>query len=284
MIDPNWKKYFYFSTKELKGLLVLGFILLGSVLVSQLFPSKNQFSTNNQSKIKTKLFKFDPNKIDSQEAILLGIPEKQVRSLMHYREKGGRFKNKDDFARLYGLTNETFQLLRPYIVMIEDRSNLYNNYYDGHKQYRYKYKPNQKFDKAVEKGKMNLNSINEQEWMSITALPLSLIKRIIAYKKYLGVYTSIHQLNKVYGMSDTSYQMLKGYLYVQNEQHELVNANALSFNDWKKLNLFSDRQIWEILRMRRGNNGQISWSELVVSFDLTETEAKMLKSKVHLSD
>jgi DNA uptake protein ComE-like DNA-binding protein len=284
MIDPNWKKYFYFSTKELKGLLVLGFILLGSVLVSQLFPSKNQFNSTNQAKIKPKLFKFDPNKIDSQGAILLGIPEKQVRSLMHYREKGGRFKNKDDFARLYGLTNETFQLLRPYIVMIEDRSKLYNDTYYGYKQYRYKYKPNQKFDNTVEKGKMNLNSINEQEWVSITALPLSIIKRIIAYKKYLGVYTSIHQLNKVYGMSDTSYQMLKGYLYVQNKQNELVNANALSFNDWKKLNLFSDRQIWEILRMKRGNNGQISWSELVVSFDLAETDAKMLRSKIQLSD
>jgi len=282
MIDPNWKKYFYFSTKELKGILVLGFILLGSVLVSQFFPSKNQFSATYQAKIQHKLFRFDPNKIDSQGAILLGIPEKQVRSLMHYREKGGRFKNKDDFARLYGLTNETFQLLRPYIVMMEDHSKLNNDTYYGHKQY--KYKPNQQFDNTEQKGKMNLNSINELEWVSITTLPLSLIKRIIAYKKYLGVYTSIHQLNKVYGMSDTTYQMLKGYLYVQNKQHELVNANALSFNDWKKLNLFSDRQIWEILRMKKGNNGQISWSELVVSFDLTETEAKMLKSKIQLSD
>jgi DNA uptake protein ComE-like DNA-binding protein len=261
---------------------VLGFILLGSVLVSQFFPSKNQFSATYQAKIQHKLFRFDPNKIDSQGAILLGIPEKQVRSLMHYREKGGRFKNKDDFARLYGLTNETFQLLRPYIVMMEDHSKLNNDTYYGHKQY--KYKPNQQFDNTEQKGKMNLNSINELEWVSITTLPLSLIKRIIAYKKYLGVYTSIHQLNKVYGMSDTTYQMLKGYLYVQNKQHELVNANALSFNDWKKLNLFSDRQIWEILRMKKGNNGQISWSELVVSFDLTETEAKMLKSKIQLSD
>jgi DNA uptake protein ComE-like DNA-binding protein len=259
---------------------VLGFILLGSVLVSQLFPSKNQFSPTNQAIIQHKLFTFDPNKIDSQGAILLGIPEKQVRSLMHYREKGGRFKNKDDFARLYGLTDETFQLLRPYIVMIEVHPKEYNDtYYE-----RRKYKPNHIYDDKVDKGKMNLNSINEQEWASVTALPLSLIKRIIAYKKYLGVYTNIHQLNKVYGMSDTTYQMLKGYLYVQNKQNELVNANALNFNDWKKLNLFSDRQIWEILRMKKGNNGQISWSELVVSFDLTEMEAKMLKSKIQLSD
>ncbi len=284
MIDPYWKKYFYFSTKELKGIIVLGFILLGSVLVSQLFPSKHQQSELRQGIKKPVLFTFDPNIIDSQGAILLGIPEKQVRSLMHYREKGGRFKNKDDFARLYGLTAEIYQTLRPYIVMNELGRNKYFNTYYKNRNYRDKYKSNQLYDDKTDKGKMNLNSINEQEWTNHTALPLSLIKRIIAYKKYLGVYTNIHQLNKVYGMSDTTYQMLKEYLYVQNKQNELVNANALNFNDWKKLNLFTDSQIWTILRMKKGNNGQISWSELVVSFDLTEMEAKTLKSKIQLSD
>jgi hypothetical protein len=131
---------------------------------------------------------------------------------------------------------------------------------------------------------MNLNSINEQEWVKVTALPLGLVKRIIAYKKYLGVYTNLHQLNKVYGMSDTAYQILKECLYVQNKQNELINANALNFNDWKKFNLFTDKQIWTILRMKKENNGKLSWSALVESFDLTEMEAKMLKSKIQLSD
>ncbi len=284
MIDPNWKKYFYFSTKELKGLLVLGFVLLGSVLVSKLFSSKQLKNGLSQGISKPTLFTFDPNTIDSQSAILLGIPEKQVRSLMHYRDKGGRFKNKDDFARLYGLSSETYQLLRPYIVMMELRPKEYNANYNGYRQYHHKYNSNQLYDHKMDKGKMNLNSINEQEWVNITALPLGLIKRIIAYKKYLGVFTNMHQLNKVYGMNDTTYQMLKEYLYVQNMQNELVNANALNFNDWKKLNLFTDRQIWTILRMKKENNGKISWSALVESFDLTEMEAKMLKSKIRLSD
>jgi len=283
MIDPYWKKYFYFSTKELKGVLVLGFILIGSVLVSQLFPSKPQKSELSKIPNKPKLFAFDPNKIDSQGAILLGIPEKQVRSLMHYREKGGRFKNKDDFARLYGLTAEKYQILRPYIVMNEVGPNKYYDTYYKSRNYSHKYNLNHIYDKA-DKGKMNLNSINEQEWANHTPLSLSLIKRIIAYKKYLGVYTNIHQLNKVYGMSDTAYYMLKEYLYVQNKQNELVNANALNFNDWKELNLFTDRQIWTILRMKKGNNGKISLSELVVSCDLTEMEAKMLRSKIQFSD
>lgn len=284
MIDPNWKKYFYFSNKELKGILVLGFILLGSVLISKLFSSKQLQNGLSQAISNPTLFTFDPNTIDSQSAILLGISEKQVRSLMHYREKGGRFKNKDDFARLYGLSNEKYQLLRPYIVMTEVRYKDHHDNYYVNSKYDHKYKPNQLYDAKLDKGKMNLNSINEQEWVKVTALPLGLVKRIIAYKKYLGVYTNLHQLNKVYGMSDTAYQILKECLYVQNKQNELINANALNFNDWKKFNLFTDKQIWTILRMKKENNGKLSWSALVESFDLTEMEAKMLKSKIQLSD
>jgi DNA uptake protein ComE-like DNA-binding protein len=283
MIDPNWKKYFYFSNKELKGLIVLGFILLGSVLISKLFSSQQQQNGLSQGISKPTLFTFDPNKIDSQSAILLGIPEKQVRSLLHYREKGGRFKNKDDFARLYGLTAEKYQLLRPFIVIDDVHPKQYYSLKQVDRNNQY-YKYNDIYDGKEVKGKMNINSINEKEWEAITPLSIGLIKRIIAYKNYLGVYKSINQLNKVYGMNDSTFQLLRTHIYVDNKQYELPNANALNFNDWKNLNLFTERQIWTILKMKRANQGKISWSELVESFDLSEIEAKTLKSKIQLSD
>lgn len=283
MIDPAWKKYFYFSNKELKGIVVLGFILLGSVLVSQLLSKKPSVSVLGKANSQYQLFNFDPNKVDSQSAILLGIPERQVRSLLHYREKGGRFKNKDDFARLYGLTAEKYQLLRPYILMTEEHPKQYYASKQGSRNNPY-YKYNNGFDGKEVKGKMNINSINEKEWENLTPLNRGLIKRVIAYKNYLGVYKSIYQLNKVYGMDDSTFQLLRAFVYVDNKQHELPNANALNFKDWKNLNLFTDQQIWAILKMKKANQGKISWSELIVSFDLSEKEAKVLKTKIQLSD
>jgi len=85
-------------------------------------------------------------------------------------------------------------------------------------------------------------------------------------------------------MNDSTFQLLRAHIYVDNKHHELPNANALNFNDWKNLNLFTDRQIWTILKMKRANQGKISWSELVESFDLSEMEAKALKTKIQLSD
>lgn len=283
MIDPAWKKYFYFSNKELKGIVVLGFVLLGSVLVSQLLSIKPGVSDLEKVNGQYKLFNFDPNNIDSQSAILLGIPVRQVMSLLHYRAKGGRFKNKDDFARLYGLTDEKYQLLRPYIIMAEVHLKQYDTSKRGKWNYQY-YKYKNSYDGKEVKGKMNINSINEKEWASLTYLNMGLIKRIIAYKNYIGVYKSIYQLNKVYGMNDSTFQLLREHIYVDNKQHELPNANALNFNDWKNLNLFTDRQIWDILKMKRANQGKISWSELVESFDLSEIEAKALRTKIQLSD
>ena len=283
MIDPTWTKYFYFSNKELKGIVVLGFILLGSVLVSQFLPTKPTESVLDKSNSHYKLFNFDPNKVDSQTAILLGIPEKQVRLLLHYRAKGGRFKNKDDFARLYGLTAEKYQLLRPYILMEEDNAKQYytSSYRNLH---NFNYKNNVNYNDKEEIGKMNINSINEKEWEAVTSLNRGLIKRIIAYKNYLGVYKSIYQLSKVYGMDDSTFQLLREHIYVENKLHELPNANALSFKDWKNLNLFTDQQIWTILKMKKENQGKISWSQLVESFDLSEIEANELKKKIHLSN
>jgi DNA uptake protein ComE-like DNA-binding protein len=282
MIHSNWKQYFYFSKKELKGIIVLGIILFGSVLIGQIFITKKPEDKADKVIVKTKLFYFDPNKIDSQTAILLGLPEKQVRSLMHYRLKGGRFKNRDDFAKLYGLSPENFQLLRPYILMNNESEKVGSYYYRNQPNRNAGLNKNERNEFDLKK--ININSINETEWSKITLIPQALVKQIIAYKIYLGVYTSVYQLKKVYGMNDSIFQLIRPNIYVLNKLNELPNANALNFNDWKKLNLFTDQQIWTILRLKKEHNGSISLIRIVESCDLTEMEATRLKSKIQLSD
>jgi hypothetical protein len=131
MIISKWQTYFYFSKKELKGIIVLGIILLGSVLMSMIFstPGSIPKSILNKSNKSFHLVYFDPNQIDSLQAISIGIPERQVRSLLHYRDKGGYFKNPDDFSKLYGLKNELFLVLRPYIKMTTTQKITYPTYY-----------------------------------------------------------------------------------------------------------------------------------------------------------
>ena len=60
-------------------------------------------------------FMFDPNEADSTQLLRLGLAPFQVRSIYRFRAKGGRFSTKDDFRRVYRLTNEQWEHLSPLI-------------------------------------------------------------------------------------------------------------------------------------------------------------------------
>jgi DNA uptake protein ComE-like DNA-binding protein len=278
MIISNWQAYFYFSKKELKGIIVLGIILTGSVLMSMIFsaPSINHKSISNAAIKPLHLIYFDPNQIDSVQAINLGIPERQVRSMLHYRARGGYFKNPDDFAKLYGLKNDLFLLLRPFIKMNPKKKSDYPFYNNQ--------KSSKQFKEEEDNWKMDINNTDENEWVLKTNLNKELVRRILSYRNYIGSFTSPYQLNKIYGLPDSVLQKLKGHLYIKPGAKIILNANAMRFKDWKQLGLFSDQQVWAILRLRKQNDGKIGWEQLIEACDLSQNEALQLKQRIHFSE
>lgn len=281
MIQSSWKAYFLFSQKEIKGIIVLGLILFGSIVVSVMLPSKKNNSIASRQKKNNVLFYFDPNKIDSQQAIQLGIPPKQVNTLLHYRNRGGYFRNTDDFAKLYGLAPALLARLKPYMRITPLNRN-------GQASYKWHYTTNAIPPKnSTEDGldwQIDMNTANEAEWRQKTHLPTALIQHIIQYRNYLGAFTKKSQLNKVYGMPDSIYQTLWKHLKIQNKGMLLMNANAMQFNDWKELGLFTDQQIWHILKLKKEQGGRLGWRSLVEACDLTEGEVNALRKRVLIVD
>jgi DNA uptake protein ComE-like DNA-binding protein len=278
MIISKWQTYFYFSKKELKGIIVLGIILLGSVLMSMIFstPGSIPKSILNKSNKSFHLVYFDPNQIDSLQAISIGIPERQVRSLLHYRDKGGYFKNPDDFSKLYGLKNELFLVLRPYIKMTTTQKITYPTYYK---------KNNLKTENdETENWKIDINNADEKEWLLKTKMNKEIVHRILAYRNFMGAFTSAYQLNKIYGMPDTILQKLKGHLFIRPGSKIILNANAMSFKDWKQLEIFTDQQVWIILKLKKQNDGKIGWQQLVEACDMTQNEAIQLRQRIHFME
>jgi len=64
---------------------------------------------------KVESFRFDPNTATLDELMRLGFSEKQAQSILNYREKGGRFRRPEDFAKSYVVADSVFERLRPYI-------------------------------------------------------------------------------------------------------------------------------------------------------------------------
>ena len=300
----SWEAYFIFSGKERKGIIVLGVILTFSMVITFLVPNKNGLvgKTSPLTIPTLHLFKFDPNTIDSANAIQLGIPIKQVNTLMHYREKGGRFYKKEDILKLYGLDPVIAHQLIPFIELkstenLSKRGGRYTtnekgNNYKSNYDYASRYKSNKesndgpwlKMNNRAVSWTIDVNEADANEWHDKTKLPMNIVHQIINYKNHLGGFTHPLQLKKVYGLADTDFQNLRPHLLVQKNFKPLLNSSNMNFSQWKSLGIFEDQQIFEILKLRKQQSGHISWRELVILFDLPEKQALWLKGRIIISD
>jgi DNA uptake protein ComE-like DNA-binding protein len=267
-MQSGWKSYFIFSKKEQRGIMVLGIILLGTMLMGVLFPRK-EMAINSTAQQRGPLFYFDPNTMDSITAIRLGIPSRQVLTLMRYRNKGGRFYRKEDIAKLYGLKKELVEKLIPYVVIKNvDRNELVK----------------EDVNKNLNDWSIDINIADEKQWAAKTKLSPAIIQNIVRYRNYLGGFTNLNQMKKVYGLTEVNYYLLKPHLQLRKMNHRKPNASSMSFESWKALGIFQDREIIQILRIRKEKGGHIGWKELVILFDLTEQQAEMLQASIQISE
>jgi DNA uptake protein ComE-like DNA-binding protein len=285
-MQSGWKSYFIFSKKEQRGIMVLGIILLSTMLMGILFPRK-EMAINITAQQIGPLFYFDPNTMDSMTAIRLGIPSRQVMTLMRYRNKGGRFYRKEDIAKLYGLKKELVEKLIPYVAIKNtDRNTSYR------KTLKYKHQKwgdrtgqtKESANKNLNEWNIDINHADEKQWAAKTKLSPAIIQNIIKYRNYLGGFTNLNQMKKVYGFTEADYYLLKPHLQLGKMNKRKPNASTMSFENWKALGLFQDREIVQILRIRKEKGGHIGWKELVILFDLTEQQAEMLQATIHISE
>jgi competence protein ComEA len=72
-------------------------------------------------------FRFNPNLATTSDFVNLGFTEKQAKSIANYRSKGAKFKVKSDFKRIYGLTEDHYEHLEPFIDFPDEISSNFNN-------------------------------------------------------------------------------------------------------------------------------------------------------------
>ena len=69
----------------------------------------------NVSVRRVESFRFNPNTVSVEELVRLGFSSKQAESILKYRNKGGRFRRKSDFARSFVVSDSIYRRLEPYI-------------------------------------------------------------------------------------------------------------------------------------------------------------------------
>ena len=184
-------------------------------------------------------FPFDPNTADSTQLLRLGLQPWQVRNIYKYRAHGGVYRQKEDFARLYGLTVKQYRELEPYIQISKDylpastlvKSNGQNrgdgfhgsngNGRDTTLHYPVKIGENEH---------VVLNTADTTELRKVPGIGPYYAKEIVRHGKWLGGFVSVDQLDEIEGFPQES----KKYFVIQHASPKKLNVNKLSLQELRK--------------------------------------------------
>ncbi len=211
-----------------KKIIVKNLPLIESKIDSAYEQSKNKFSKNYNEKInKSQLFVFNPNTVTVAELIKLGFREKTAGTFIKYRDRGFKFKQKEDLKKIYGVSDYLYNILEPYIL-IDLKSNtitIENKNEIGAKQFTEK--------KSFSKKVVELNNCDSLELLDLKGIGPSYAKRILKYRSMMGGFVTVEQLKEVYGFTDELYADIKPFVKVNAELIKKINING---DDFKTIN------------------------------------------------
>lgn len=120
-------------------------------------------------------FRFDPNTVSHDSLMLLGFSDKQAASIVKYRESGGRFRRKSDFARAFVVEDSVFRRLEPFIEI----------------------------------PLVDINKADSTQFDGLPGIGPYFASRMVSYRNELGGYSSTEQLMEIYRFDREKYDALK---------------------------------------------------------------------------
>ena len=224
---------------------------------------------------KAELFPFDPNTADSTQLLRLGLQSWQVKNIYKYRAAGGVYRQKTDFARLYGLTVKQYRELEPYIRISDDYLPASTLLKQEHRtsqgslsRNRGNWTRNQR-DRSCDSVRQNhgpvplipqyspklrpgetvvLNTADTSALKTIPGIGPYYARKIVQYGQRLGGYVNVDQLDEIEDFPSEA----KSFLVVCDAHPQKLNLNKLSLNELKRhpyINYFMARAITDYRRL-----------------------------------
>lgn len=171
---------------------------------------------------KAELFAFDPNSASEAELLRLGLPERTAKSIVNYRAKGGKFRQKEDLRKIYTLDEQDYARLEPYIVMgaaiVSLESPRPATHAGGHNASA----------KYVSEKLLDVNSAGVEAWQRLPGIGEKRAQRIVAFREALGGFLSIAQVGEMYGLPDSVFRSIRPMLEIGDGNIRKINLNAVS--------------------------------------------------------
>lgn len=170
------------------------------------------------------MFYFDPNLLNGPEWMRLGLSERLSQTILHYVEKGGRFRKAEDLKKLYGLHPADYERLFPYVrfanreelVISRSTYNAKANDHSSsfHKTDSFFYERTRQpvTDKSYSHKNYTVTDINAADsaaWSQLPGIGARLASRIIHFREKLGGFYQVEQVGETFGIPDSVFQKIK---------------------------------------------------------------------------
>lgn len=120
-------------------------------------------------------FRFNPNTVSVEDLQRLGFSEKQAQTIDNYRQKGGRFRRKADFAKSFVVADSIYARLEPYIDI----------------------------------PLLDINRADSTALLDLPGIGPYFAGKVVAYRGRLGGFSHPEQLREIYNFTQEKYEGLK---------------------------------------------------------------------------
>ncbi len=165
------------------------------------------------------LFLFNPNDVTDLQMRQLGFAPESRKHLTNYRNKGGQFRYKKDLLKITKIDTAMLHKLQAFVQLPEYKT----------KSAKLKYKPFPKQKPKAKKWTLDLNTADAEALQKIPYIGAKRAKIIINYRKALGGYHHISQLEEVYGMDEKSIAFIHKHGRIATVKIAPISINRAEF-------------------------------------------------------
>jgi len=174
---------------------------------------------------KVESFPFDPNTVSVQDLQRLGFSEKQALSIDKYRQSGGRFRRKADFAKSFVVSDSIYNRLKEFIQI----------------------------------PKIDINRADSAAFDSLPGIGGYFASKMVSYREQLGGYSYPEQLMDIYHFDQEKFDGLKDLIRCSSPRNAF-ELWSLPAEELKKHPYIKNWQTAKSIVFYREHNDTSKWT------------------------
>jgi competence protein ComEA len=188
-----------------------------------------------------KPFNFDPNTLTREKWLAMGFCEKQVRTILNYREKGGKFYDKQDVQKMYSISEAEYQKIEAFIAIPAREKSTYT--------------------KRAEPTTVDINTCDTAALVQLPGIGSYTAFKVVELRQKLGGFVTVTQLAEA-GVSEENLSMAKKYIYLNAAKVKKIALNTISFQELRTHPYCNENMALAICKYRKANGSISSLSQI----------------------